>query len=64
MAKEGISYKTDSNGNLKVFNVERNEDVRNLNGNYANPENRYDGEVVWLFACKCVYFSRFCGSFC
>jgi hypothetical protein len=58
VATEGISYTTDSNGNLKVFNVERNDDGLWLNSNYANPENFYNGDNVWVFARKYLCFFR------
>ncbi len=49
---DGISYETDSDGNLKVFNVERNDDGLWLNSNYANPDNKYNGDNRWVFGRK------------
>ena len=63
MNKDGISYETDSNGNLKVFNVEHNDDGLWLNSNYANPDNFYNGNNRWVFARNYLFFSRFDGSF-
>lgn len=37
---DGILYATDSDGNLNVFNVKRNDDGKQwLNGNNGNPDN-------------------------
>ncbi len=46
---EGALYATDSDGNLKVFNVERNDDDRWLNSNYDNADNVWNGDNRWVF---------------
>lgn len=40
---------TDSNGNLNVFNVKRNEDGLWLNGNNGHADNFWNGDNQWLF---------------
>lgn len=40
----------DSDGNLNVFNVERNEDGLWLNANNGNPTNFWNPENRWVFA--------------
>jgi hypothetical protein len=60
---EGKSYISDSDGYLKVFNVERNDDGAWLNSNYDNPDNVWDASNRWLFRRNCLYFSRSNGSF-
>lgn len=40
----------DSDGNLNVFNVERNEDGIWLNTNYGNPDNEWNSDNRWVFA--------------
>ena len=63
VAKDGGLYKTDSNGNLKVFNVGHNENGLWLNSNYANPDNFYNGNKVWVFGRKYLCFSRIMREF-
>ncbi|OGM93552.1 hypothetical protein A2935_02905 [Candidatus Wolfebacteria bacterium RIFCSPLOWO2_01_FULL_47_17b] len=46
---EDAAYKTDSDGNLNVFNVECNDDGRWLNGNNGNPDNFWNGNNRWVF---------------
>lgn len=46
---DGALYVTDSDGNLKVFNVERNENGLWLNSNYGNPDNFWNGDNRWVF---------------
>ena len=60
---EDKSYISDSDGNLKVFNVERNDDGAWLNSNYDNPDNIWNASNRWLFRRNCLYFSRLNGSF-
>ena len=52
-----IPHKTDSDGNLKVFNVERNDNGSWVNSNYANPDNQWSGNVRLLVRRNCVRFS-------
>lgn len=40
---------TDSDGNLDVFNVERNDDGLWLDGNNGNPDNFWNGNYRWVF---------------
>ena len=64
---DGYLYKTDSNGNPNVFNVEHNSDDRWLNANNGNADNFWNPENRWVFArSKSFYFSpRFYrGEFC
>ena len=56
---EGISYETDSDGDLKVFNVEHNDDGLWLGTNYDNPDNVWNGKYRWVFRRNFRYFSRF-----
>lgn len=45
---DGTSYGTDSDGNPKVFNLERNGDGVWLNNNWTKPDNQWnlDNEVL------------------
>ncbi len=45
----GALYITDSDGNLKVFNVKHDDDGRWLNGNYGNPENVWNSDNQFVF---------------
>lgn len=56
--RDGISHATDSDGNLNVFNVERNEDGSWLNGNNGHPDNHWNGNNRWVFVRRnCRSFS-------
>ncbi len=46
---DGVLHNTDSDGNLRVFNVERNDDGRWLNNNYGNPDNEFNPDNQLLF---------------
>lgn len=47
---DGSLYITDSDGDLNVFNVERNDDGKQwLNGNNGNPDNFWNGNNRWVF---------------
>ena len=46
---DGYLYKTDSNGNPNVFNVEHNSDDRWLNANNGNANNFWNPENRWVF---------------
>ena len=46
----GALHKTDSDGNLKVFNVEHDENDQWLHSNYDNPENFWDSNNRCVFA--------------
>ena len=50
--------RTDSNGDLNIFNVERDDDERWLNGNNGHPDNEWNGDNRFVFASrKSFYFS-------
>lgn len=47
----GIMHITDSDGNPKLFNVERNDDGKRwLNSNWGNADNEWNPEHVFLVA--------------
>jgi hypothetical protein len=47
---DGILYITDSDGNLNVFNVKRNDDGKQwLNGNNGKPDNFWNADNRWVF---------------
>lgn len=47
----GILYKTDSDGNPNIFNVEHDDDGKRwLNGNWDNPDNFWNADNLWVFA--------------
>ncbi len=51
-----------SDGNLNVFNVERNEDGQWLNTNYGNPDNEWNPDNRWVFARRnSLYFPALAG---
>lgn len=52
MVIDGKPYKTDSNGNPKVFELERNENGTWLNSNWANPDNRWNPENRIVFSLR------------
>lgn len=56
---EGTLDITDSDGNLKVFNVEHNDDGRWLNSNNGHPDNIWNGDNSWVFVRprNLLYFS-------
>lgn len=61
--------KTDSDDDLNVFNVERNDDGKTwLNTNYDKPGNRWNLDNQWVFVLRnSLHFSlnRFrSGEFC
>lgn len=45
----GIPYSTDSDDNLKVFNVNTDCDDRWLNSNNGKPDNFWNGNNQWVF---------------
>ena len=46
----GILYITDSDGDLNVFNVKRNDDgTQWLNGNNGRPDNVWNADNRWVF---------------
>ena len=47
--------RTDSNGDLNVFNVDRDDDERWLNTNWSNPENVWNPENEFVFADFFIY---------
>ena len=62
-------YITDSDGNLKVFNVKRNDDGKlYLNGNNGNPDNFWNGNNRFVFVLprNSLHFSlvAMTGEFC
>ena len=48
----GALYVTDSDGNPKVFNVERNVNGSWLNSNYGNAGNFWNGDNRWVFVLR------------
>lgn len=50
MSWAAFCTRTDSDGNLNVFNVEHNGDERWLNANNGNPDNEWNPEDVWVFS--------------
>ena len=42
-------YIIDSDGYLRVFSVEHNDNGQWLNSNYDNPENVWNADEQWLF---------------
>ena len=53
---------TDSDGNLNVFNVERNDDGQWLNTNNGNPDNLWNPGNRWVFARRnSLYFPAHAG---
>lgn len=63
---DGAVYTTDSDGNPNVFELKRNDDKRWLNGNWANPDDKWnlDNEIVFRLR-KSAYFSlAVAGEFC
>mgnify|MGYP001608684056 FL=1 len=56
---DGLPYGTDSDGDLKVFYVERDNDEQWLNTNYGNPDNLFnpDNHVVFLVPRNYLDFS-------
>lgn len=63
---DGISYATDSDGNLKLFNVEHNDDGQWLNSYYDNPDNVWNADNRFVFARNDLpfFFAYGRGSFC
>jgi len=61
IAMEPIS---DSDGDLKVFNIEHNDDGLWLNTNYDNPDNVWNASNHWVFRHNFRYFSRSLREFC
>ncbi|MFA4890608.1 MAG: hypothetical protein WC587_03210, partial [Candidatus Paceibacterota bacterium] len=57
-------YITDSDGNLNVFETERNSDGLWLNGNNGNPDNRWNADNQWVFSRgKSLYFPALFAGF-
>ena len=46
---DGILHETDSDGDLNVFNVERDGDDFWLNTNNGHPDNRWNADTRWVF---------------
>ncbi len=58
---DGALYATDSNGNLNVFYVERNDNDQWLNTNYDNADNFWNGSNRWVFVRRySLHFSPTC----
>lgn len=47
----------DPDGNPNVFNVERNDNGSWLNNNWANPDNRWNGDNQFVFRLRKRFFS-------
>ncbi len=62
---DGALYITDSDGDLKLFNVKRNDSGLWLNGNYDNPGNVWNTNNRFVFARprNSLCFSTFIGGF-
>jgi len=55
---DDISYTTDSDGNLNLFKVERDDEDLWLNGNNGNPENFWNSNKRFVFVGrKSLHFS-------
>ena len=65
---DGFLYDTDSDSDLKIFNVKRNDDGKLwLNTNYDKPDNVFNPENRWVFVRPRNYFvslPEFWGEFC
>ena len=46
---DGVLYNTDSNGNLKLFNVNHNDNGQWLNSNYDNSDNVWNADNEFVF---------------
>ena len=46
---DGVLYITDLDGNLNVFETERNSDGLWFNGNNGNPDNFWNDDNQWVF---------------
>jgi hypothetical protein len=46
---DGVLYITDSDDNLKLFNVKHNDDDQWLNSNYDNPDNSWNADNQFVF---------------
>jgi|GEM_PF-2187074 len=63
--KDGASHETDSDGNLKLFNLEHNDDGLWLNANNGNPDNQWNASNRWVFVRNSVQVSPpMGGEFC
>jgi len=64
--RDGTLYITDSGGNLKVFNVEHNDNGQWLNSNNGNPDNVWNPDNQWVFVLprNLLHFSPLWGEFC
>ena len=59
---DGTSHATDSDGDLNVFNVERNDDGSQwLNSNYDNPDNVWNADNRWVFLRRNSFISLLLG---
>ena len=58
---DGVLYITDSDGNLKLFNVNHDDNGRWLNSNYGNPENVWNGDNQFVF-CYSLHSPPQCGG--
>ncbi len=65
--RDGALYITDSDGDLKVFNVEHNDNGQWLNSNNGNPANVWNPDNQWVFVLprNLLHFSPILlGEFC
>ena len=53
--KDGIPYIADSDGNLNVLGLNRNDQGRWLNAYNGNPDNRWDREDGFVFLVPKVF---------
>ena len=57
---DGISYKTDSDSNPNVFDLERNDDGLWLNNNWAKPDNEWNSNNEFVFRLRNYFLSASC----
>jgi hypothetical protein len=53
---DGPLYVTDSDGNLNMLGVNRNDDGRWLNTYNGNPDNRWNREIGFVFLVPATHF--------
>ena len=67
----GPAHRTDSDGDLNVFNVDHDDNGRWLNSNYGKPDNVWNADNRWVFLrsnpfhfSPVVRFGEFCFTSC
>ncbi len=56
---DDASCKTDSDGNPNIFNLEHDDDGLRLNDNWANPDNKWNPDNMFVFRLRNWFFSAF-----